>query len=164
MRLHRGCCGARVKVVRHTYPPFRDTGDGSRQPPRRRSSVHPVARPLAFQLPISGEGMLPKQVYCVCACVRLHKGCCGARVKVVRHTYPPFRDTSDGSRQPPRRRSSVHPVARPLAFQLPISGRRNFAQTSLLCVCVCAVAQGVLRSSGKGSQAYVSPFSRHRRR
>ena len=35
---------------------------------------------------------------------------------------------------------------------------------SLLLCCVCAVAQGVLRSSGRGSQAYVSPFSRHQRR
>ena len=55
------------------------------------------------------------------------------------------------SLQPPRHRISVHPVpARPLLlFSFPYcGGEAIIAQTSLLW-CVCAAAQGVLRSSGK---------------
>ena len=62
----------------------------------------------AFQLQHRKRN-LSKQIYCG-VCVRLHKGCGGGRGKVVRHTYLLFRDTGDGNRQPPRRRSSVNPV------------------------------------------------------
>ena len=71
--------------------------------------------------------------------------------------YPPFRDTSDGSRQPPRRRSSVHPqCGETSAFSAPHIGREKQV-VELHVVRVCGCTRRVLRSSGKGSQAYVYP-------